>query len=273
MKKVSLITILIAICYLGWSYFSQPSQASTYSRIYDILVHGNVRKPIVFVPTVTPTVALINPLAKSYNFEKEYGDVELSFPQLDSDMVYVNSFVELPLFEKDYYWGKYQNAKAGAESINKLPILKTGDNFSLIADKIINIKSYNGFIQPQYGYYFASGVCWSTTTLGYLMDQANHDFYTKYGIDLFIFDSDDRSPHSSFYQTYANANSGYGYAIMQRSEGVAILDYSFTVNPQLANIPEFSDLKIKIVILSTEDHLTADHGQSIAAYLVSNLEF
>lgn len=202
------------------------------------------------------------------DFEFTYGRVDPSSIQVDPDMTYKNSFTELPLYFQDYYYRKYENAMAGVNGLNKMPILKPGDNVGVIRDKYINVKAYNGFVQPP-GYYFGSGLCWSTTTLGIMMDNANKDFQAKYGIPLFTFKSGDRAPHSTYYKTY----HGYGYTVLQISTGVAAQDYRFTINPAIKNKPELADLKIKIVLVGTRDHDWGAYGQSVGAYILSNKDF
>lgn len=179
----------------------------------------------------------------------------------------------MPLVAQEYYWGKYENAKAGVQGLNKIPVLTPGDDIEVVTEKYINIKSENGYIQPAYGYYYASGVCWSTTVLGGLMDNANADFQKKYGVNLFVFEYGDRSPHSKWYKTYEQANGGYGYAIYQLSEGNPGLEYRFKVNPELDNIDELKDISLKIVMMSTDSHDKAYEGQSIGGYILSNIEF
>ncbi len=199
-------------------------------------------------------------------FELTYEPPDLS--NMDADMTYKNDFSEEPLVAQDYYYRKYENGMAGANGINKIPLLHAGDSYGVIKNKFINIKSWNGFVQPP-GYYFGSGVCWSTSALGLMMDNANKSFHAKYGVDLFVFNKGDRAPHPHFYKTYF----GYGYTIMQLHEGVPLQDYRFTVNPQLSSMPGLSDIKIKIVMLATTAHPTASHGQSLGGYFLSNKEF
>lgn len=215
----------------------------------------------------------------SYEFEElkdhelNYGsqkEVSLSF---DNDMIFSNSFTEQPLYSEDYYWGKYENGKAGADGLNRMSILKPGNSVAVIRDGYINVRTTNGYIQPASGYYFASGLCWSTSAMGAVMDQANIDFKLKYGIDLFTFNYGDRAPHSHYYRTYGNSNNGRGYTVMQSSPGVAKQDYKFTINPELANNPETKNIKIKIVMVATNEHESATYGQSIGGYIQSNLEF
>lgn len=208
---------------------------------------------------------------KVEEFEMTYGREQIAGLQIDEDMKYTNSFVELPLFAEDYYWGKYENGSAGVRGINQIASLRPGDKISLIGDQYINVKSYNGFIKPQSGYGFGSGLCWSTSALGYLMDEANAAFKQKYGIDLFIINN--RAPHSHNYRSYLPSNNGWGYTVLQRSTGIAVQDYIFTVNPALKNNSKLADIKIKIVMVATNQHPTASHGQSIGGYILSNVDF
>ena len=190
------------------------------------------------------------------------------FSNLDADMVYRNAFSEEPLFPQDYYYRKFENAVAGVNGVNKMPIIKAGDSYGVIRDKFINIKTWNGYVQPP-GYYFASGVCWTSSMLGFLQDNSNKLFREKYGVDLFVFGRGDRGPHPDYYRTY----NGRGYTIMQLHEGVPLQDYRFTVNPALKNMPELADIKMKIVMFASTVHPTASHGQSLGGYILSNKEF
>jgi len=202
-------------------------------------------------------------------YESSYGNIDASNIKVDSDMKYHNSFYELPLYPEDYYWRKYENAVAGVIQLNTMPILHAGDRISVIGDVYINIKAYNGYLKPGYGYGFASGVCWSTSALGLMMDEANKDFETTYQIPLFVFGRYDRAPHSHHYRTY----HGGGYTILQKHTGVAVQDYKFTVNPNIANHPDLKDFKLKIVMIATNSHKTATYGQSIGSFIISNYEF
>lgn len=274
MKKLIVALFIIVMLYGAWTYLVIFDKVEAYSFSANILKNISISKVVTPTPIVTQPVKIkVDPLLKSYAFEKDYGDISQSFPIENENLEYVNTFVELPLLEENYYWGKYENAKAGVNSLNKISILKPGDKKSLITDNIINIEKENGYIQPQYGYYFGSGLCWSTSALGYLMDKANIEFNQKYGVDLFVFKSGDRSPHSSYYKTYQLANNGYGYSILQASERVPVLEYTFTINPELADIEELKDLELKIVMLATDNYSNSSHGQSIAGYIASNKDF
>lgn len=187
--------------------------------------------------------------------------------QADPDMTFQFAATEMPLYSEDYYYRKYENAAAGAIGINNIPVLKAGSRIGVIKDKFISIRTYRGFVQPP-GYFFGSGVCWSTSLLGTMMDNANKKFKEKYNLDLFVYNSRDRDPHPDSYRTYG----GRGWTIMQATEGVPIQDYAFTVNPEISNNPEIADLKLKIVMIATDKHETASHGQSLAAYLLTNKE-
>ncbi|MFQ5493398.1 MAG: hypothetical protein ACE5DX_04535 [Candidatus Dojkabacteria bacterium] len=200
------------------------------------------------------------------DFEFVYGKGEQT--QVDADMIYNNSFSELPLIEEDYYYRKYENAAAGVAGINKTPIMRPGDSIGVIADRFINIKTYNGYVQPP-GYYFASGVCWTSSTLGFMMDNANWHFKKRFGVNLFVFGSRDRAPHPDSYETY----HGHGDTIMQITEGNPLQDFRFTINPRLKTMPEVANIKIKVMMLATDEHETASHGQSIGAYIISNKKF
>ena len=197
-----------------------------------------------------------------------YIDTDKSGIVVDEDMIYNNAFKELPLHPNDYYYGKYLNARQGAKQLNLMPIFKPGDSVGIIRDQYINIRI--GYMQPPH-YYYGSGVCWTSSTLGATLDVANEKFKAKYGLELFIHRPWDRAPHGGYYLTYTNNHRGY--TIFQISPGVPGSDYRFTINPQLANIPELSDIKVKIVLLYSENHPNASHGESIAGYVISNKEF
>jgi len=177
----------------------------------------------------------------------------------------------LPLVSRDYYYGKYINGKAGAQELNNLPILKPGSHISLIRNNYLVIGAGRGYIQPPNGYYYGSGLCWSVSAFGGLMDQANIKFQQKYGMPLFIFNPGDRSPHSEFYQTYLPSNNGRGYTVVKLGTGG--VDYTFTVNPNIANIAGMSDLQVKIVMSWQTNNPNAYAGEAIGAYLLSNKSF
>ncbi|MFQ5493480.1 MAG: hypothetical protein ACE5DX_04965 [Candidatus Dojkabacteria bacterium] len=182
---------------------------------------------------------------------------------------FINHVEELPLYRQDYYWGKFENAKAGVDGLNDIPVLKPGDSVGVVKDKYINIESWKGYIQAAHGYYFGSGVCWSTSALGLMMDGANERFRDSYGIDLFVYDSWDRAPHGTWYSTYG----GYGYTILQISEGNPLQDYRFRINPKISQIEDLEDFELKIIMLSSREHPEAYNGESIAAMLISNRDF
>jgi len=206
------------------------------------------------------------------DFEFTYGRRKLSEPKVDADMIHVSSFTEQPLYPQDYYAGKYINAKAGVNQLNLIPILNPGDNIGLIRDGYINLRG-PGYIRPPNGYRYGSGLCWSTSAIGALMDKANMDFQDKFGLSLFVFAPGDRGPHSDYYQTYQNANNGRGYTVLQLSSGAPLQDYRFTINPELNNRKDLADIKIKIVMVASEDHEWGTYGQSIGGYILSNKKF
>ena len=184
--------------------------------------------------------------------------------------IYKYTEVELPLVQNDYYWGKYVNASVAASEVNTIGELAPGDNRSLLNDGIITLEEDAGYIKPASGYYFASGVCWTSTTLGYLMDEANAKFIAEYNMPLFVFSTNDRLPHKVTYPTYKNVNSGYGYSITKN--GDYYFDYIFQINPALANDPVLKDLRAKIVMTPKNDNPAGFNNESIGAYLLTNLE-
>jgi hypothetical protein len=199
-----------------------------------------------------------------------YLDTDMSSVKVDEDMVYHNTFKELPLFPVDYYSGKYTNAVAGVRQLNRMPVMKPGESVSVIGDRYMVITSQNGYVKPPH-YVYGSGVCWSTSVLGAMLDDANVAFKAKYGVDLVVYRSGDRAPHGGYYPTYTNNH--HGYTVLQKAVGVAVQDYTFRVNPQIKNIPGMADLKIKIVLVNTNKHPTGVYGESIGAYIISNKEF
>ncbi|MBN1915895.1 hypothetical protein JW796_02770 [Candidatus Dojkabacteria bacterium] len=182
-----------------------------------------------------------------------------------------NILVELPLVRNDYYTGKFINAAAGAYQLNKIPVLTPGDRIRVIADGYITFSKNAGYVKAEKPFYYASGVCWSTSTLGKLMDEANINFSRKYGLPLFVFNFGDRVPHNKPAKTYTTSNNGYGYAILRT--GNHVQDYSFTVNPEIKNNIDLSDLRLRIVMTTSESNPEGYTGKSIGAYLVSNKEF
>ena len=197
-----------------------------------------------------------------------YLGTDMSSIKVDADMIYSNSFTELPLFDSDYYWGKYLNARAGAIQLNRMPVFVAGDATGIIGGKFINVRE--GYTQPPH-YYYGSGLCWASSTLGALQDKANVDFRAKYGVDLFTFNPGDRTGHGGLYMTYTNNH--HGYTIFQIGYGSGAPDYRFTINPALKNIEGLRDIKIKIVIMYSDTHPTASHGESLAGYIISNKPF
>jgi hypothetical protein len=75
------------------------------------------------------------------NFEI-YNNIDFTTLSVDSDMIYYNSFKELPLYPSDYYWGKFTNAVAGVNQINNIPILNPGKRIATIGDRYIDVKTY-----------------------------------------------------------------------------------------------------------------------------------
>ena len=210
----------------------------------------------------------------SYDFRTEkLADFENGFDRpdigiTDPDMVYKTAFLELPLISQDYYRNKYENAVAGAKGINRIPVLKPGDKTSVIRQLYIDINPGNGFVYAP-AHYFGSGVCWSTSALGLMMNRANDQFKAKYGIDLFVYKAWDRAPHPDYYATY----HGNGYTILQMGRGDALQDYTFTVNPKISELDGMSDFKVKVVMLNSNHRENASHGQSIAGYVLTNKDF
>lgn len=177
--------------------------------------------------------------------------------------------VDYPLTPEDYYYGKYENGKAGADEINKVPVLRPGDRVRLIRDGYITLYRGNGYVMPGKGYYYGSGLCWSISVVGGMMDDANSEFQTKWGIPLFVFQPGDKAGHGKTYSTYEASNNAHGYSVIKLRYGGG-QDYSFTVNPEIENIPELKDLELKLVMTSTDVHETASYGQSIGGHILTN---
>jgi hypothetical protein len=209
-------------------------------------------------------------LNASYEKLAYYSETDLSSIRVDSDMVYKNSFREMPLHPTDYYYNKYTNAVAGVKQLNTMPIMTPGTSIGIIRNMYLVIIPKYGYVRPPH-YVYGSGVCWTTSAMGAMMDEANDAFKKKYGIDLFIYRSGDRAPHGGIYLTYTNGN--HGYTVLQSGIGNPAQDYRINVNPAISKIPGLSDLKIKLVLLNSSKHPTGAYGESIAAYIVSNKQF
>lgn len=189
----------------------------------------------------------------------------------DAAITHQYAFVDSPLQPKDYYGGKYTNAKAGANEINSMPVLRVGERHSLLRSRIITLKGSKGYVQSDLEY-FASGVCWTVSVFGYLMDVANTQFRQKYGIDMFVFPQG-RSPHGKKYDTYRFINGGRGYTIFNSPDPKRHVDYTFGLNPQITEIEQLKDLQVKIVMTATSSSGKAYRGQSIGGYVLTNKDF
>ncbi|MBD3280622.1 hypothetical protein GF389_03805 [Candidatus Dojkabacteria bacterium] len=203
--------------------------------------------------------------------------IPLETPSISADYTDIANeiaAIDLPLIEKDYYWGKYENAEAGVNELNAIDTLEPGDKISIIGNGYITLNPSRGYIQPQAGYYYGSGLCWSVSALGGAMDEANKTFKEKYGTDLFVFEGNygSRYGHSHTYPTYGPSNNGYGYSIIKVSSGKGQVDYTFTLNPQIENIKGLENAKFRIELEATEKHPTAFKGQSIKATVYSNIK-
>lgn len=193
--------------------------------------------------------------------------------QDDNDLIYKKHLVELPLFAGDHYYGKHINAAAATRELNRIPILEPGDHVEVINQGYLTMHSSMGYVRPPYaGFLYASGVCWSTSTLGTLMDEVNKEFALEYGEPLFVFSAYDRLPHNHAYTTYKDSNYGFGYTVVKSVWGGGT-DYKFTVNPKLSEFPQFKNLRLKIVMSASEDHENAYLGHSIEAHIRTNIDF
>jgi hypothetical protein len=197
---------------------------------------------------------------------------EIQGVSADKDMIFKKHLVELPLVAQDYYYGKFINASSAVNEINTVPILHPGDRINLIGQNYLTLSKNRGYVYPGQGFLYASGVCWSTSSVGTLMDEVNHAFIEKYSIPLFTFHYGDRTPHPAIYSTYQDSNFGRGYTIVKVPSGYST-DYSFEVNSAVSKIKGLENLKIKIVMFAREDCEKAFAGQSIGAYLQTNIDF
>jgi hypothetical protein len=175
----------------------------------------------------------------------------------------------LPLKKEDYYWGKFENGSAGAKELNKIGTLIPGDRVEVIGDGYITLNKSAGYVQPR-GHYYASGLCWSISAMGGMMDQVNKQFRVEYGMDLFIFKPGDRYGHSVNYSTYKPSNNGWGYTVSKIMDGVGQPDYKFQINPDVKNLPGFSDLELNMQLGSSSNTKGAYKGQMIYANLLAN---
>jgi hypothetical protein len=188
----------------------------------------------------------------------------------DPELKYNKTLIEMPLVRMDYYYGKHLNATAGVNEMNSIPVLTPGSRVSVIGNGYLTMSRSRGYVMPSISM-FGSGVCWSVSALGTLMDEANKTFMQKYGEPLFIFYPGDRTPHSHAYSTYRISNYGYGYTVVKYPGGGT--DYRFTVNPRLSSYPQFKDFKLKIVMVSSTDHPNAYNGESIGGYIKTNKDY
>ena len=189
----------------------------------------------------------------------------------NSGLEYLYATVNLPLTTADYYGGKYTNAKAGAGELNTIPVLKPGDKISIIRDGYLTLNWKQGYVEAAGPYVFASGVCWTTTALGGIIDKANAKFKEKYGMPMFVFDYGDRSGHGHTYTTYSSVNGGYGYSIYRST--AKTVDFTFRLNPEISKIPQLANLEVKLAFSATDSASNAFAGQSIGAQLYTNLEY
>lgn len=191
---------------------------------------------------------------------------------IDEDLIYKKILIDVPLSRGDYYWGKHINASSAVNELNQIRVLKPGDRVRVIRDGYLTMGSGRGYVRPGAGFMYASGVCWSTSTLGMLMDEANKVFNEKYKMPLFVFNKGDRTPHPSSYRTYQFSNNGRGYTVVKIPNGGAV-DYSFTLNPALKDVERFANIKINIVMNSSIDNQNGYLGQSLGGYLQTNIDF
>lgn len=176
----------------------------------------------------------------------------------------------MPLAQEDYYWGKYTNASAAVKELNTVKTLTPGERVELIGDNYLTFDKSFGYVKPGSDYYYASGVCWTMSTYGMAMDEANKSFEAKYDMPLFVFEYEDRIPHSRKYTTYTGSNTGNGYTVAKGPNGPAP-DYKFTVNPELAEDEILKQIRVKIV-LNDEENTKGYNNQNIGAEVFLNQE-
>ncbi len=186
--------------------------------------------------------------------------------QTEPGMIYKVFEVNYPLAREDYYIGKFTNARAGNFEINKMPVVAPGSSVALIRDGFITLNRSYGYVYPPNGFYYASGICWSVSVLGGMLESVNAEFQRRWGMPLFNFIQ--ASPHAGVYKTYQNSNNGGGYTIVKRGRGG--VDFEFQVNPQVQHYPFFQDLKLEVLMISQDNHPDGYRGESIGAYLISN---
>lgn len=205
--------------------------------------------------------------------EAELAALPVNEPEVTADynisnLTYHYYDFDLPLRKKDYYWGKWLNGKAGASEINNVPVLRPGNTISLIRDGYITLNGSRGYVRPKNGYYYGSGLCWSISAIGGMMDAANWHFIRNWGIPLFIFGPRDRAPHPSYYETYKPSNNGRGYTVIKAKSGGQ--DYTFTVNPEINRIRALQGFEVKIVMTWSNTYPGATNGENIGAYILTN---
>lgn len=259
MKKIKNLTITVLVLMIVLS--------ALYSKtvFFDGINASDEKKDDVKQRTVVEKKVNIH----DFDIELEAGrsSVEKTL-KLNEGMIYENYYVEMPLYGEDYYYGKHINAKSATSELNQMPVLRAGDRVEVINDGYLSMDKSYGYVKPGEKFYYASGVCWSVSTLGLLMDDANAGFIDKYGIPLFTFDNGDRYPHSHSYKTYNPSNYGYGYTVVK--VGDYATDYKFTVNPEIETIAELEDFEIKIVLNARNDHGWGYGGESIEGYILTN---
>lgn|GEM_PF-4196630 len=268
MRKIMVfITIILSLLALETGFYL------AYFLYEEIQIFDEYQKsePIKEGPTtVTPKPHLETAKnEKDTEIEQEKINPHQDTPQT---LDYRGGFVSLPLYPEDYYYGKHINAAAAAKELNSIPLLSPGDRVEIIKDGYLTMATDEGYTKPEGDYYYASGVCWTVSTYGAVMDQANIEFIEMYGIPLFVFNYLDRIPHKKPYRTYTDSNYGYGYTVSIDPSGY-VFDYNFTVNPELSNVPELSDIKVDIVMKSVSNHRTAYNGEAIEGYVISNINF
>lgn len=220
--------------------------------------------------------ALINGLAKEYDYssvqpvfaydvisEQAFGNKENSENEGEIPQGSVEFYIDLPLFEADYYEGKYENAVAAMTEFKyNVDFIKPGDEIGLYRYQLLTMSPTFGYVDTDSGW--GSGTCWFVTTMGGLIDQANVQWKEQYGYELFIIH--ESHPHPIFFKSYP-VNNGYGYNIQSLSDGTR-KDYIFSVSELAQNDVDVLWFEFS----STESDPNAYLGQSVSGKLVIMLK-
>ncbi|MFQ5493085.1 MAG: hypothetical protein ACE5DX_02930 [Candidatus Dojkabacteria bacterium] len=180
--------------------------------------------------------------------------------------------IQLWLRREDYYYGKWLNARAGVNEIDRLPVITPGKKISLIGNGYLTLSPYRGYVRPPGGYYYGSGLCWSVSALGGLLDNANRRFKKKYGFPMFAYQPGDRRGHGHNYKTYSHSNKGWGYTVIKVRSGIGQQDYTFQLNPRIKYTPGIKNLKLKIILWAGKRNKKGYLGQTVGGHIYTNIK-